>query len=457
MAMFYADVVDRELIVRKPPRVAIVGAGFAGLWAARHLAHYPAEVLLIDRHNYHCFLPLLYQVAAAELEPEEIAHPVRSILWKLPDVQFVLADVKRLNLAGRRVETDGPAIPYDFLILATGSISHFFGLPGAAEHAFPLKTLEQGVALRTRILCCFERAVLESDSERRRRLLTFAIVGGGPTGVEFAGALAELIQGPLVRDYPTLDFREVRPLLLEAMDGLLPGMPERLRSYALALLRRKGVEVRLGATVREITAEAVHLKDGTVIPAESVVWTAGVRGDPLAQAWGLPTARGGRVTVQPTLQLPDHPEVYVIGDLAHVEHGGKPLPMLAPVAIQQGVAAARNIGRQIAGEDPVPFRYCDPGTMVVLGRNAGAVHAWGRSFTGFPAWVLWLGVHLVKLIGFRNRLLVLVNWAWDYLFYERAVRLILPSDTVLASGAWQCVIGRGAGRGTPAAKDQQGR
>ena len=230
------------------PRVVIVGAGFGGLWAARSLARSPVEVLLIDRHNYHCFLPLLYQVAAAELEPEEIAYPVRSILWKLPNVRFVLGDVKGVDLSHRVLETDGPAIPYDFLILATGSVSHFFGVPGASEHAFPLKTLEQGVALRTRILCCFERAALEPDPERRRRLLTFAIVGGGPTGVEFAGALAELIRGPLVKDFSTLDFREVRVVLLEAADGLLVGLPERLRAYAFARLGRMGVEVRLQAS-----------------------------------------------------------------------------------------------------------------------------------------------------------------------------------------------------------------
>ncbi len=416
------------------PRVAIVGAGFGGLWAARSLVRSPVEVLLIDRHNYHCFLPLLYQVAAAELEPEEIAYPVRTILWKLPNARFVLADVKGVDLARRVLETDGPAIPYDFLMLATGSVSHFFGIPGADEHAFPLKTLEQGVALRTRILRCFERAAFEIDPERRRRMLTFAIVGGGPTGVEFAGALAELIYGPFVRDYSMLDFREIRIVLLEAMDGLLPGLPERLRGYALARLWRMGVEVRLQATVSQITGEAVRLKDGTVIPTETVVWTAGVRGDALAQAWGLPTARAGRVAILPTLQVPDHPEVYVIGDLAHIEDDGRPLPMIAPVAIQQGIAAARNIAQQILGQDPLPFRYRDPGVMATIGRNAAVVYWRGRSFTGFSAWILWLSVHLFHLIGFRNRLFVLINWAWDYLFYERAVRLILPSETVQVSG-----------------------
>jgi NADH dehydrogenase len=437
--------------------VAIVGAGFGGLWAARSLARYPVEVVLIDRQNYHCFLPLLYQVAAAELEPEEIAYPVRSILRKLPAVRFVLADVRAVDLGRRVLETDGPGIPYDFLILATGSVSHFFGVPGAAEYAFPLKTLEQGVALRTRILRAFERAALEPDAERRRRMLTFTIVGGGPTGVEFAGALTELIRGPLAKDFSTLDLREARVVLLESRDGLLAGLPERLRAYALARLSRMGVEVRLNATVSWITREGVHLKDDMVVPGETVIWTAGVQGDPLAQAWGLPAGRGGRVSVLPTLQLSGHPEVYVIGDLAHVEGGGRPLPMLAPVAVQQGLTAARNIGRQIAGQDPAPFHYRDPGTMVVIGRNAGAVHLRGRAFTGFIAWVLWLGVHLIKLIGFRNRMLVLINWAWDYLFYERAVRLILPSGSMLASGAGPGGVGRDVNREAIAAKERQDR
>ena len=442
---------------QRRPRVAIVGAGFGGLWAARNLAPHPVEVSLIDRHNYHCFLPLLYQVAAAELEPEEIAYPIRSILRSRPNVRFVLAGVKRVDLTQRILETDGPAIPYDFLILATGSVSHYFGLPGAVDYAFPLKTLEQGVVLRARILCCFERAAIEPDPERRRRLLTFAIVGGGPTGVEFAGALAELIRGPLVKDFPSVDLAEVRVVLVEAEDGLLAGLPDRLRAYAFARLSRMGVEVRLQARVSQITQDAVHLKDGATIPAETVVWTAGVRGDSLAEAWGLPMARGGRVAVQPTLQLTDHPEVYVIGDLAHVEEAGRPLPMLAPVAMQQGEAAARNIGRQIAGQAPWPFRYRDQGTMAVIGRNAGAVHWRGRAFTGFLAWILWLGVHLFKLIGFRNRLLVLINWAWNYLFYEHAVRLILPAGTGLTSSAWESDIGGGASRETLKAEEKRDR
>lgn len=411
---------------REHPRVVIVGAGFGGLWAARALARSPVEVLLVDRNNYHTFLPLLYQVAAAELEPEAIAYPVRSILRKRPNIHFAMAEVKGIDLAARVVRTTDRVMPYDFLILAMGSTSNFFALPGAAEYAFPLKTLEEGVALRNHVLCCFERAVHEPDAEQRRRLLTFAIVGGGPTGVEFAGALAELLHGPILKDYPMLDFREVQVVLLEAMDTLLPGLPGRLRAYALARLRQIGVEVRLQAMVSEVTREAVHFRDGTVMPTETVVWTAGVRGDPLAQMAGLPIAHNGRVVVLPTLQVANHPEVYVIGDLAYVEEDGRPLPMMGPVAIQQGVAAARNIVRQMAEQAPLPFHYRDRGTMVTIGRNAAVAHPFGHAFTGFPAWVLWLSFHLLKLIGFRNRLLVLINWAWDYFLFERAVRLILP-------------------------------
>lgn len=405
----------------------IVGAGFGGLWAARALARHPVEVLLIDRSNYHTFFPLLYQVAAAELEPEGIVHPVRSILRRFRNVHFALTEVQGLDLTHRMLKTEAQEIPYDYLILAVGSTSHFFGVAGAAQHAFPLKAMEEAIALRNHILFCFERAVFEPDREKRKQLLTFVIVGGGPTGVEFAGALAELIRGPLVKDYPTLDFREVRVILLEALDGLLPGFPDRLREYAKLRLQQMGVEVWVKATVTEITLETVPLKDGTMIPTETVVWTAGVQGDPTVQPWGLPTAKNGRVPVLPTLQVPGHPEVYVVGDLAYLEENGQSLPMVAPVAIQQGVAAARNIGRQVAGLPPLPFRYQDRGMMVTIGRNAAVAQVGRWNFSGFVAWVIWLSVHLFNLIGFRNRLIVLINWAWDYFLYERAIRLILPT------------------------------
>ncbi len=404
----------------------IVGAGFAGLWAARELGRGPAGVVLVDRHNYHTFAPLLYQVATAELEPEEIAYPVRSVIRRLPQASFVMADVRGVDFAARRVTGDGVSLPYDYLVLGTGSVAHFLGVPGAAEHAFPLKSLEDAVRLRNHVLWCFERAAREPDPDRRRRLLTFVVVGGGPTGVEFAGALAELIRGPVARDYRTVDLREALVVLLEAVDHLLPGLPARLGAYALARLRGMGIDVRLGAAVAQITPEMVQGRGAEPLPAETAVWTAGVHADPSARAWGLPAGRQGRVEVLPTLQVPEHPEVYAVGDLAYLEVQGHPLPMVAPVAIQQAQQAARNIGRQIAGKPPLPFRYKDPGMLATIGRNAAVADVWGRQMTGFPAWLLWLGVHLVNLIGFRNRLLVLVNWAWDYVFYERAVRLILP-------------------------------
>lgn len=415
----------------KRPQVVIVGAGFGGLWAARTLANTAVDVLMLDHNNYHTFLPLLYQVAAAELEPEQIAYPVRSILRKMPNVNFAMAEVRRIDFSKRVVETDELAFPYDYLVLATGSTSHFFGVPGAAEHAFSLKTLEQGVALRNHILYLFERAANEPDAERRQKLLTIIIVGGGPTGVEYAGALAELINSFLVSDYPALDFREVRVVLLEAAGGLLSGLPESMGEYAALRLSDMGVEVRFQAAVSRITGEAVYLKDGGVIPTETVVWTAGVRGDPLAEAWGMPTARDGRVKVLPSLQVPDQTNIYVVGDLAFVEEDGRPLPMVAPVAVQEGVAAARNIIHQVSGEETVPFRYKDRGTMATIGRNAAVARLGERAFTGFLAWILWLGVHLFNLIGFRNRILVMINWAWDYFLFERAVRFIFPSSTVL--------------------------
>lgn len=426
------------------PRVVIVGAGFGGLWAARALAGYPVEVLLIDRNNYHTFFPLLYQVAAAELEPESIVYPVRSILRHFPNVHFALAEVEGLDLERRILKTEAQEIPYDYLILAVGSTSHFFGVEGAAENAFPLKALEEGIVLRNHILSLFERAAYEPDKEVRKRMLTFAIVGGGPTGVEFAGALAELIRGPLAKDYPTLDFREVRVILLEALDGLLPGFPDRLRQYAHRRLQRMGVEVRVQALVTQITPEAVYLRDGTVIPTETVVWTAGVRGDPRVHPdkSGLPAAKNGRIPVLPTLQVPGHPEVYVVGDLAFMKEEGKPLLMVAPVAIQQGVAAAKNIARQVAGQDPLPFHYQDRGMMVTIGRNAAVAHVRGLNLTGFLAWLTWLSVHLFNLIGFRNRLLVLINWSWDYFLYERAIRLILPAPRSHEAESREVVAGK---------------
>jgi len=280
------------------------------------------------------------------------------------------------------------------------------------------------VALRNHVLSCFERAMLEPDAERRRALLTFAVVGGGPTGVEMAGALSELIRLVLVKDYPRLNVKDVRVLLLEATRHLLVTMPERLREAAAETLWRKHVEVRFGAAVEDYDGARVRLKGGEVIPAHTLIWAAGAKAASLTDRLGLPTARQGRVTVTPTLQVPEHAEIYVIGDAAYLEDGGQPLPMMAPVAIQMADTAARNIVRQLRSEPPAAFRYRDPGSLATIGRNAAVAHIGGIAFKGFAAWVVWLIVHIIQLIGFRNKMFVMMNWAWDYFFYERAARLI---------------------------------
>ena len=408
------------------PKVVIIGAGFGGLWAARTFAHAPVDVCVVDRNNYHSFMPLLYQVAAAELEPEDIIYPVRSILHKYSNISFLMGEVTVIDSLHRKVRLGSQSIPYDYLILSMGSQAYYFGVCGAAEHAYPLKTLNDAVVLRNHILCRFEAASYETDERLRQQMLTFAIVGGGPTGVEFAGALTELVRAPLRRDYPHLDFSQVHILLLEATDRLLTGVPERLHIYTMKHLKKMGVDVQLNAPVSQVTSQAVTLKDGRAIPTETVVWTAGVGGVSLPQNWDFPTRPNGQVDVLPTLQVPDHPEIYIIGDLAHVEQEGHPLQMIATVATQEGEWAGRNVLRQIAGAEPQPFRYHDPGMLAVTGRNAAAVRLGRYTFTGFLAWVIWLSVHLYRLIGFRNRLFVLVNWALDYIFYDRVVRLITP-------------------------------
>jgi NADH dehydrogenase len=408
------------------PRVVVVGAGFGGLWAARGLSNRPVEVTLLDRNNYHTFFPLLYQVAAAELVPTDIAHPVRSIFRRARNVTVRMSEMTGLDVEAREVLTSRGPVPYDYLILALGSEPSFFGVEGAAEHAFPLRWMDDAVPLRHHVLTRFEAAGT-ADRERRARLLTFVVVGGGPTGVEYAGALAELIFGPLLKDFPDVAADEVRIELVELSDSLLRGMPSKLARYATERLARRRVNVRLGAAVEAVEATAVRLAGGERIATETVVWTAGVRGDPRVAQWGLPVGRGGRVPVTEALSVEGRPEVFVIGDLAYREdERGEPLPQVAQVAIQQGRRVARNILRIVAGERPEAFRYRDPGMLAVIGRNAAVAHVFGFAFTGLTAWLLWLGIHISWLIGFRNRALVLLNWGWNYVFYRRAVRLILP-------------------------------
>ncbi len=404
--------------------VVIVGGGFGGLNAARALRRTPVNVVLLDRNNYHLFQPLLYQVATAGLEPEQIAKPVRAILRGQKNFDFRLVEVNGVDFAQRRLDTSAGPLTYDFLILSHGSETNFFGLDSMMQHGLGLKDIPDAVRIRNHVLNCFEQAMLETDPERRRAKLTFIVVGGGPTGVEMAGALSELIRLVLVKDYPRLNIKDVRILLLEATDKILAALPERLREAAVKTLWRKWIEVRFSAVVAEYDGERVRLKSGEVIPARTVIWAAGVKAAALSNRLGLSAGRQGRVPVEPTLQVQGHPEVYIIGDAAYREANGEPLPMVAPVAIQMGKHAALNIGNALQGKPLLPFRYRDQGNLATIGRNAAVADVYGIRAKGFVAWVMWLGIHIIQLIGFRNKLFVLLNWAWDYFFYERAARLI---------------------------------
>lgn len=409
------------------PKVVVVGAGFGGLWVARGLANRPVNVVLVDRNNYHTFFPLLYQVAAAELGPSDIAHPIRSVFRRAPNVTVRMAEMTGLDADSRALLTDAGPIDYDYLVLAMGSEPSFFGVPGAEKHAFPLRWMSDAIPLRHHVLTRFEAAV-GAASERRTELLTFAVVGGGPTGVEYSGALSELVFGPLLRDFPQIPASDVRIELIEASDSLLRGMPAKLAAYARERLGRRRVVVRLNTVVEEVEAHAVRLSDGERLQTDTVVWTAGVQGEPRAASWGLPVTRVGRVAVTPALSLADRPEIFVIGDLAYLEDSdGRPLPQVAQVAIQQGRCAARNVLRAASGQQVERFEYRDLGMLAVIGRNAAVAHVFGLALRGFGAWVLWLGIHISWLIGYRNRALVLVNWGWNYVFFRRAVRLILPT------------------------------
>jgi NADH dehydrogenase len=403
----------------------IAGAGFGGLTCARGLKKAPVDVLLVDRNNYHLFTPLLYQVASAVLDPGEIARPVRQLIRPLHNADFLLANITGADLEKRELLTDHGPLSYDYLVLASGSQSDYFGNASLAKHAFGLKELDEGLALRNRILMRFEEARWTDDRERRRMLLTFAVVGGGPTGVEMAGALAELTHLVLSKDYRDLDLGLVRVVLLEAAGALLGTFAEPLREAGRRSLEKKGVEVLLKAKVADVTASSIRLADGHEIPASTVIWTAGVRASEVGSAMGLPLGRQARIQVLPTLQLTGHPEVFVIGDLAGATDGGASLPMLIPVAMQEGRHVAATIKYVLRGYGATNFQYKDPGIMATIGRNSAVAQLGPVRLTGFLGWLMWLGVHLVNVISFRSRLVVLVNWAWDYLFFDRPIRLIV--------------------------------
>ena len=406
------------------PRVVIAGAGFGGLTCARALKHAPVDVLLVDRNNYHLFTPLLYQVASALLDPGEIARPVRQLIRPLPNADFLQASITGADLEGRRLLTDHGPVPYDYLVLATGAQSDYFGNASIAQHSIGLKELDEGLGVRNRILSQFETSRWTTDTARRRMLLTFAIVGGGPTGVEMAGAISELIRLVLRKDYRDLDTNEVRVVLIEAAPYVLGAFDPSLREAARRSLERKGIEVRLNTKVDEVSDTSVRLTGGEEIPTGMVIWTAGVKASDLGGATGAQLVRQGRIGVGPTLQVPGHPVVFVIGDLAGADNGAR-LPMLIPVAMQAGKHVAASIKDMVGGGGASAFRYKDPGIMATIGRNSAVAQIRGFHFSGFIGWVIWLTVHLINVISFRSRLIVLINWAWEYVFLDRPVRLIV--------------------------------
>jgi NADH:ubiquinone reductase (H+-translocating) len=410
-------------------RVVIVGGGFGGLQAAKALADAPLQVTLVDRRNHHLFQPLLYQVATAALSPADIAQPIRSVLRGQSNVDVVLAEVDAMDVTAKEIvlgENMG-RLPYDYLILAAGAHHAYFGHDEWEPNAPGLKTLEDALDIRRRILTSFEEADREPDLARRKALMTFVVVGGGPTGVEMAGAIAEIARFSLARDFRHIDTRDARVILIEAGTELLAAFPDRLSRHALQDLERLGVDVRFGKPVTAIAPDAVTVGD-EIIPANTIVWAAGVQASPLGSSLGVELDRAGRVLVNPDLSVPGHPEIFVIGDLASLKDArGRPLPGVAQVAMQQGAWAAANILRAIEGKPARAFRYRDLGNMATIGRNSAVADIRGLRLTGFVAWLAWAVVHILNLIGFRNRVLVALQWLWDYLTFQRGARLITGS------------------------------
>ena len=411
----------------------MVGAGFGGLAVARGLADTPVDVTLVDRNNFHTFQPLLYQVATSGLNPADVAYPVRGIFQRQRNLAFRRGTVVAVDWATRTVTlADGDVLTFDRLVVAAGATVNDFGTPGVAQHGFPLYVLPDAVRLRNHILGRFEAADAD-PSIVDDGALTFVVVGGGPTGVEVAGALAELIDKVLHRDFrgSRADVRRATVVLLEMGPTLLANFTPESQEHAQTTLSRRGVQVRTGAKVTEVTPTRVVLDDGSELRAHTLVWAAGVKASPLAAALGVPTGRGGRVPVQPDLRLADHPEAFVIGDMAAIDDGaGGLLPGVAQVAIQSGHHVARLITREVigSGDTHAPFHYRDKGSMATIGRRAAVAELpKGIRLRGTIAWLAWLGLHLVYLMGFRNRISVFVNWAWNYLTWDRGARLILGS------------------------------
>ncbi|MCW0373066.1 NAD(P)/FAD-dependent oxidoreductase [Xanthomonas sacchari] len=409
------------------PHLIVVGGGFAGLWATRALARTPLRITLIDRRNHHLFQPLLYQVATAGLSAPDIAAPLRQILRHQDNVEVRLGEVVDIDKQARQVRlADGQTLAYDYLLVATGATHAYFGHDDWAAHAPGLKTLDDALQLRRHLLLAFERAEAETDQAARAAWLSFAIVGGGPTGVELAGTLAEIARHTLKHEFRRIDPAEARVRLIEAGPRVLSSFPEHLSAKAQQQLEKLGVEVLTGVPVADIDAHGYRLGDAFV-PARTVVWAAGVAASPLAKTLQAPLDRSGRVQVQPDLSVPGHPELFVAGDLAALQQAdGRPVPGVAPAAKQMGRHVADTLRRRLRGDTAsVPFRYADYGNLATIGRMAAIVHLGRLQLSGVLAWWFWLAAHVFFLIGFRNRVVVLLNWAWAYWSYQRAARIIL--------------------------------
>lgn len=411
------------------PHVVIIGGGFAGLWATRALAHDPVRITLVDRGNHHLFQPLLYQVATAGLSAPDIAAPLRHILRKQRNVEVRMATVTGIDAEGKRITLDdGDVLDFDFLLLASGATHAYFGNDHWAAHAPGLKTLDDALDLRRKLLLAFERAEAATDAAERDAWLHFAIVGGGPTGVELAGTLAEIARHTLKNEFRNIDPSLARVRLIEAGPRVLAAFPEALSEKAKRQLEKLGVEVSTGKPVQGIDAEGYQLGD-TFVPAKTVVWAAGVAASPLGGLLGVPLDRAGRVQVEPDLGVPGHPHIFVAGDLASLrQQNGKPVPGVAPAAKQMGRLVARNIRARLDGKATTVFTYKDYGNLATIGRMAAVVDLGRLKFSGLLAWWFWLVMHVFFLIGFRNRLVVLLNWWWAYWSYQRAARIILGND-----------------------------
>jgi NADH dehydrogenase len=405
-------------------RVVVVGGGFGGLWAVRALKSADVDITLIDRCNHHLFQPLLYQVATAGLAAPSIAAPLRHILRRQANAAVLMGEVHTVDLAAHRVFVSDQAFEYDYLIIAAGAGHAYFGHDDWARHARGLKTLDDALAIRAQILTAFERAEVETDPQRREAWLTFAIVGAGPTGVELAGTLAEIARHTLAPEFRRSNPRQARVLLIEAGERVLANLPPRLSGKANAQLVRLGVTVRTGRAVTGMGADYIEL-GAERIATQTIIWAAGVAASSLGRMLAVPVDRAGRVLVQPDLSLPGHPEVLIVGDLASISCDGHAVPGIAPAAKQMGAHAATVVSASLAGRTRAAFRYRDYGTLATIGRRAAVVEMRGYQFSGTLAWCFWLAAHIFFLIGFRNRLVVLIDWAWAYFTYDRSARIIM--------------------------------